>query len=187
MNRKEVKSITGLLGGEAFLHDQATKSAFKQFAGNSQIIHLATHAELDDKDPLHSTFVFAPNQSNTEEYEKLFVYELFHTELNAELAVLSACNTGSGKIIKGEGIISLARGFANAGCPSVVMSLWPVSDGATESLMNSFYEGLIKNEKKRRRPENGQTKLSQTGRWNKGSSVLLGWVRFCKEIIRPLR
>ncbi len=65
-------------------------------------------------------------------------------QLKANLAVLSACNTGSGKLSRGEGIMSLARGFMYAGCPSVITSLWSVDDKSTAVIMKHFYEGLSK-------------------------------------------
>ena len=63
-------------------------------------------------------------------------------KLNADLAVLSACNTGIGDVMRGEGIMSLARGFMYAGCPSIVMSLWSVNDEASSSIMEGFYRNL---------------------------------------------
>ncbi|MEM9824896.1 MAG: CHAT domain-containing protein, partial [Bacteroidota bacterium] len=66
----------------------------------------------------------------------------YNLQLNAELTVLSACNTGSGKLIKGEGVMSLARGFIHAGCPSVLMSLWSVDDCATSKIMLQFYQHI---------------------------------------------
>ena len=65
-------------------------------------------------------------------------------ELNSELAVLSACNTGSGELVKGEGVMNMARGFINAGCSSTLMSMWSVDDCATSDIMLRFYEGLKK-------------------------------------------
>jgi CHAT domain-containing protein len=62
--------------------------------------------------------------------------------LNAQLAVLSACNTGYGKIAKGEGVMSLARGFAQAGVPAIVMSLWTAQDKSTSEIMGNFYKAL---------------------------------------------
>ena len=63
-------------------------------------------------------------------------------------AVYSACNTDSGKLVKGEGIMSLSRGFIHAGCPSVVMSLWSVNDGSTSDIMKRFYQNLSKGKSK---------------------------------------
>jgi CHAT domain-containing protein len=73
------------------------------------------------------------------------MHELYGLDLsNAELAVLSACETGIGKTFSGEGVFSMARGFAYAGCPTIVMSLWKVNDKYTAELMTGFYKNLNK-------------------------------------------
>ena len=72
----------------------------------------------------------------------LHAYEIYNLPLQARLAVLSACETGVGELVKGEGVMSLARAFHYAGCPSVVTSLWKVDDEATAQLMQYFYENL---------------------------------------------
>ncbi|MEO0474059.1 MAG: CHAT domain-containing protein, partial [Bacteroidota bacterium] len=72
----------------------------------------------------------------------LTVAELFNLNLNADLVVLSACETGTGRLYRGEGIASLARGFSYAGASSILTSLWSVNDAATARLMQSFYLGL---------------------------------------------
>jgi CHAT domain-containing protein len=115
-------------------------------AGRSHILHLATHAYLDDRDPLRSTLVFSENPQR-EEDGFLYVYELYNMDLKARLAVLSACNTGSGEMHGGEGIISLARAFFYAGVPNIVMTLWTVSDQHGFELMLSFYKHLSRGRK----------------------------------------
>ena len=74
----------------------------------------------------------------------LRAHEVFNLNLPAELVVLSACQTGLGKEVRGEGLISLTRGFMYAGVPRVVVSLWSVSDQATAELMVRFYKGMLK-------------------------------------------
>ena len=74
----------------------------------------------------------------------LRLYEIYGLKLNADLVVLSACQTALGKEIKGEGLIGLTRGFMYAGAPRVVASLWRIDDRATAELMTSFYQGMIK-------------------------------------------
>lgn len=138
---KEVQEIANLVAGKAFLRGAATEKSFKENAPEAGIIHLATHAIVDDQRPLYSKFVFAPNEDSGED-GYLNTYELYNMDLKADLAVLSACNTGYGKLHRGEGIMSLARGFIYAGCPSIVMSLWPVDDRASALLMTDFYKGL---------------------------------------------
>jgi CHAT domain-containing protein len=98
---------------------------------------------------MYSKLVFTPEIDKKED-GLLNTYELFNMNLHAELAILSACNTGSGTLQAGEGILSIARGFFYAGVPSVVMTLWSVEDNSSALLMELFYkhltEGLAKDE-----------------------------------------
>jgi len=136
----EVRAINDLLSGELRLDDAAIKSAFEQEAARYRIIHMATHACADEANPLfNKIFLKDDYLSNA---------DLYNTSLNAELVVLSACNTGSGKLVKGEGVLSLARGFVLAGCASSVVSRWSVDDCATAEIMTYFYEGLQAGEEK---------------------------------------
>jgi CHAT domain-containing protein len=137
----ELNSLLGLFDGRYFFRQDATEENFKRMAADSRIIHLATHAVADDTDPMYSRLYFTPADT-LEEDGILHTYELYNLKLNAALVTLSACNTGLGKIQQGEGIVSLASGFAYAGCPNIVMSLWPASDKATARLMEFFYQGL---------------------------------------------
>jgi CHAT domain-containing protein len=139
----EVIEIGDLLGGEAFTGSSASEGKFKQLAGESHIIHLATHAFLDDEDPLRTTLVFSENRKEKED-GLLKVYELYNMEMRARLVVLSACNTGLGEHRDGEGIMSLARAFFYAGVPNIVMTLWTVTDRQSYKLMLSFYKQLSK-------------------------------------------
>ncbi len=130
----EVKGIKDIIGGDEFYGPDANREAFEKDIQNYKIIHLATHACIDEENSnLNKIFLTGDYLSD---------YDLYNMELDAELAVLSACNTGSGKLIKGEGVMSLARGFMNAGCASTVMSMWSVDDCATSEIMTYFYEGL---------------------------------------------
>ncbi len=138
---EEVNAIEALLGGEAYTGTDASEGRFKRLAGESHIIHLATHAFLDDRDPLKSTLVFAENPREDED-GFLKVYELYDMDLEARMVVLSACNTGIGEMLGGEGFMSLARAFYYAGVPNIVLTLWTVSDHQSHQLMLSFYEQL---------------------------------------------
>ncbi len=137
----EVAGIGNLLGGRYFTGPDASEGKFKELAGEGHIIHLATHAFLDDRDPLRSTLVFSWDSTDAED-GLLRVYELFNMDLNARIVVLSACNTGAGELLGGEGIMSLARAFFYAGVPNIVMTLWTISDRQGYELMLSFYRYL---------------------------------------------
>lgn len=141
-NKSEINSIAKLFNGDEYFSLQANEKNFKENAGKYKILHLAMHALTDDEDPLYSKFLFTNTKNDSTEDNYLNAYELYNMELNADLAVLSACNTGYGKIERGEGAMSLARAFKYAGCPSVVMSLWQADDEATSTLMVDFFKNL---------------------------------------------
>ena len=138
---QEALEATEILGGEAYTKTDATEGAFRNTAQNAEIIHLATHAIVDDFDPELSKLVFYTNGDSLDD-GYLHTYEIYAMDLNAELVTLSACNTGYGQIKKGEGVMSLSRAFAYAGVPSAVVSLWPASDKSTPELMKYFYQNL---------------------------------------------
>lgn len=136
----EVKKIGELTKGVVHIGFDATEAIFKAEAANYGVLHFATHGILNHKYPLYSSLVLLGDE---EEDGLLHTYELYNMQLNAELVALSACNTGIGTIQKGEGAMSVARGFAYAGCPNIAMTLWPVSDQATQILMENFYTYLM--------------------------------------------
>ena len=138
--KKEVEKIINFLGGIARTDEEASEAFFKKEAANYGLLHLAMHAYTDEGNPMLSGLIFTEN--GDEEDDILRSYELYGMKLNAQLAVLSACNTGSGKLAKGEGVMSLARGFRMAGVPNIVMSLWQVDDESTRMIMENFYANL---------------------------------------------
>jgi CHAT domain-containing protein/tetratricopeptide (TPR) repeat protein len=138
---EEVNNIHSMLNGKAWIDQSATKKMFLENAPKQGVIHLAMHGFLDPKDALNSGLIFSRDTPNdTTNY--LTGYDLYAMELNTKLAVLSACNTGDGVLKGKEGIMSLARSFAFAGCQSLVMSLWSVPDKTTSDIMSHFYENL---------------------------------------------
>lgn len=139
-NRPEVQTVHQLLRtGQAFLAEAATERAFKQIAPQCRLLHLATHACADDEDPLYSQILFSPDSA---EDGALHAYELYNMQLSADLAVLSACQTGAGRLQRGEGVMSLSRAFKYAGCPNIVMSLWNADDDASKNIILRFFEHL---------------------------------------------
>ncbi|MEG5173801.1 CHAT domain-containing protein [Microcoleus sp. B3-D7] len=136
----EAIAIAQLLNAEPLTGDKATKVAVLQQIERSRIVHLATHGILDDVEGLGvpGVIALAPSKDDS---GLLTASEIFNLRLNAELVVLSACNTGRGRIT-GDGIIGLSRSFIAAGVPSVVVSLWSVSDESTADLMAEFYRQM---------------------------------------------
>ncbi len=142
-NQPEVDSVADYFpSGKAFLGAEATEENFKAYGLEAKVLHLAMHALTNEDNPLFSQLIFSQNKKDTLEDGFLHAYELYNTQLNAELAVLSACNTGSGQFAKGEGILSLSRAFKYAGCPNIAMSLWKADDKATHEIMVGFFKNL---------------------------------------------
>jgi CHAT domain-containing protein len=102
------------------------------------------HAEVDDKQPLNSKLLFSNFDNSSMGEKQVTVADIYNMDINTKLLVLSACNTGKGKIRNGEGTLSLARAFMYAGCKSIVMTLWSVEDESSSVLMESFYKNLNK-------------------------------------------
>ena len=131
----EVNQISKIIGGSNL--SGLSKTAILNRLGKSDIIHLATHAVVDHSAPAISKLYLSENADSS-----IYAYELYNQSFKAQLVTLSACNTGIGKIQKGEGIQSLGKAFTYAGCPNIVMSLWPVNDESTSELMTYFYKNL---------------------------------------------
>ncbi len=129
-SRKEITTIEDIIGGRSFLETTATKDNFLTKSQSSEIVHLATHADA-------SSNPWIAFYDTT-----LASHELYTYQNNAELIVLSACNTTIGDIAPGEGVMSLARGFFYAGANTVVSSLWETNDKATSEIMTTFYTHL---------------------------------------------
>lgn len=138
---KEMQGIKRTLSGKTITGTTATENKFKDEAGQYTILHLAMHTLINNAQPMLSKLVFYQGNDSIED-GMLNTYELFSMDLNAQLAVLSACNTGTGKLVKGEGIMNLARGFIFAGVPSIVMTMWSVEDQSSADIVMRFYEYL---------------------------------------------
>jgi len=137
----EAIAIASVLNTQAITGAQGTKAQIVQKMPQASIIHLATHGLLDDVRGLGSAIALAPSGSDD---GLLTAEEIFAMKLQANLVVLSACNTGEGRIT-GDGVIGLSRALISAGVPSVIVSLWAVPDAPTSELMQSFYENLQNN------------------------------------------
>ncbi|HEX7344509.1 MAG TPA: CHAT domain-containing tetratricopeptide repeat protein [bacterium] len=124
---------------EIFEKEGASEARFKTLASGYDLLHLACHSDLDAAYPLYSSLLLAPGSGQDGE---LYVHEIFTLDLKAKLVVLSACQTGVGRLTSGDELVGLARAFINAGVPSVVASLWRVEDRSTAFLMERFYEHL---------------------------------------------
>lgn len=139
--RKEIASISDIIDGQYYYGANATEANFKKSAGPYNMLHLALHGEVDNDRPENSRLFFTKSKDSIED-NFLYTHELFALDIPAELTVLSACNTGSGKIAKGEGIMSLGNAFQYAGTKSLLLTNWAVSDETTPTLMKKFYANL---------------------------------------------
>jgi CHAT domain-containing protein/uncharacterized protein HemY len=136
--QQEALAIAPMFNTKALIGKDATKTAIEQLMPKARIIHLATHGILDDVRGMSSAIALAPSVHDD---GLLTAEQILEMKLNAELVVLSACNTGRGRIT-GDGVIGLSRSLISAGVPSVIVSLWSVPDAPTASLMTNFYQNL---------------------------------------------
>ena len=152
-SEKEVSSIASLFedrnqNATSYLFDQANEISFKNNIADYQYVHLATHGIVNEMNPNLSGIIFAQPEIDTGENAAsddgiLFAGEMYNLDLNADLVVLSACETGLGRIVNGEGIMSMTRGFIYSGTPNILFSLWKVGDKNTYELMVNFYRDIL--------------------------------------------
>lgn len=140
-SKEEVKESNGRI----LLDTAATKTSFLTLANHFNIVHLATHALADNNDPERSFISFYPGNPES----RLYAREIYDMQLDTtSLIILSACETGTGKLVKGEGLMSLSRAFAYAGCPSIITSLWKAEDNTTAFITQRLHFYLGRNETK---------------------------------------
>ncbi len=137
---QEAKAIAQLLKTQALIGEQATKAKVLQQMSQTRLVHLATHGLLDDLKGLGVPGAIALAPVGKDD-GLLTASEILDLKLNTELVVLSACDTGRGRIT-GDGVIGLSRSLISAGAPSVIVSLWQVPDAPTATLMTAFYQAL---------------------------------------------
>ena len=138
----EARAVAGLFPGRAdlLLGRDATKANLRKAWSGLRRLHFATHGWLNAAAPLYSAVVLSPADQRDEGL--LFARDLLDEELTAELVVLSACETGLGEQVGGEGLLGLTWAWFVAGVPSTVATLWSVADDSTARLMQSFYQNL---------------------------------------------
>jgi len=139
----EVRRIARLYGSgsECLIGANASEGAVKAHASEYQVLHFATHAIFDDKNPMYSRLVLAPDPVTGDD-GIMQSWEIMNLDLHAKLVVLSACDTAAGRIGAGEGLMGMAWGFLAAGARSTLASQWAVSSSATRDLMLRFHEAL---------------------------------------------
>jgi CHAT domain-containing protein len=125
---------------------EATKQNFIDHAQDYDIIHLSIHGISDSASRLNNRLLFR-NPEDPGQSDPLYTYELYNLQLNSRLAVLSACESGTGRNYQGEGVYSMSRAFSYAGCPTTVMSLWQINDKTTPEILEGFYRQISKGKK----------------------------------------
>ncbi len=152
----EVNSIIDLfdkanLPAKGYFIKDATEDAFKNNCEDYKYLHIATHGFVNEKFPGASGLAFSQiKQTDTIKNNQLFLNdgilflnEIYNLEINSDLVVLSACETGVGKLVRGEGLMAISRGFVYSGVPNIVFSLWNISDKYTKDLMVEFYKDIL--------------------------------------------
>lgn len=145
--KEEVMNIAALFPvglAEVFLGPQATKEKAREpgLLGSYRFVHFATHGIINERQPNLSGIALGKSEDSNDD-GLLQASEIFNLKLNADLVVLSACQTGLGKLVQGEGLVGLTRPFLYAGSRSVMVSLWSVADQSTAKLMQRFYGNLV--------------------------------------------
>ena len=162
--QREVEAIRTLFpDSEAYFQKDATRERLLKGTGQSKIVHVAAHASVDAIDPLHSKIYLAKGGELSGNIEAREVYAM--TLDAVSLVTLSACETGLGKVSRGDEIWGFTRSFLSAGAPSLVVSLWPVADESTEKLMRRFYSEMSNGTDKRRALQAAQLEVLRDPRF----------------------
>ncbi|WP_339711366.1 CHAT domain-containing protein [uncultured Kriegella sp.] len=140
-NADEVAKIGTYYNTQTVIDEKATLANFLTKTSNFNIFHMATHASANDEYPDYSYLAFSQGKDSSES-NILYIKDLYNTTLGADMVTLSACQTGIGKLQKGQGMLSLSKGFYYAGAKSLVNTLWKINDKSSAKLMGYFYEGL---------------------------------------------
>lgn len=137
---QEAAAIHAILGGDLYVEQEATPALFRATAGQRQVLHLAAHGNFRPDNPLFSGLALADGWLTT--------LDIFNLRLNASLVTLSACQTGRSTVGGGDELLGLMRALLYAGAASLVLTLWTVEDRSTAGLMQRFYQGLARKERK---------------------------------------
>ncbi len=165
----EVTSLAktfGPLASRVFIGREASEKTFKALAPSYAVIHLATHGILDNRLPLYSHLLLTKTDGDPENDGLLEAREIMNMKLNADLAVLSACETANGRISPGEGVMGTSWAFFVAGTRSMLASQWKVNSASTSQLMTYFYQAL---------------KSQENAQGNKASSLQEATLRLMKD------
>ena len=142
---KEIESFEAFGNGRTFNAEKASKNQFIKNANSSRILHVASHSVLNTTDSYKSYLLFDANKN---QHNKMYAYEIFAQSFNADLVTLSSCNSATGSVEDGIGMVSLANAFYFSGIPATVGSMWSAQDKSSSEIMVSFYSYLFDGKKK---------------------------------------
>ncbi len=141
--KEECEYISSIFKNSYF-PDVVKKDLLVNYMNDYKIVHFSGHSDIDNGDDSFNKLVF----ESTDSMAQFYAYELYNAQIPAEMVVLSSCHSAAGEIKDGEGVMSLARGFAFAGCPSTVTGLWEINEAAGSEIMKVFYSELKKGKSK---------------------------------------
>lgn len=141
-NQQEVEEAAELLDGLAYVGSQASEATLKSLKPQSYLLHLATHALADEEDLMNSRLYLETDPENQED-GILYAHEIYGLEFNSPLTILSACQTGRGPLLQGEGVMSLSRAFQYAGSQQVLTTLWAADDQSGAFLTTQFLKSVV--------------------------------------------
>ena len=130
------------LDGDIFAFEKSTATAFREKAGKNKIIHIGTHAESNNISPVYSKLIFAKNDDPLEEDNALYAYQIYNTNMQSNLTILTACETGKPVYQPGEGMISLSHAFQYAGSESLLTTLWRIDEKSSMEITDYFLKFL---------------------------------------------
>ncbi len=143
----EIEAIFKLFNGKKFTGPTATEANFRESLKSPAIFHLAMHSLSDSSDSRYSYMLFDTGTDSSDD-SRLYNYEISISRISSPMVVLSACNSGSGTLYHGEGLMSMARGFILAGASSVIKTSWEVNDETSAAIISRFYFHLSKGKPK---------------------------------------
>lgn len=175
---KEVRDIDSRLQGftnrSIYLENEATKDSFLTEIQQSRVVHVATHSEVSEEDPLFSTIYL---KSQDDQQSALYAYELFDKQINSDLIMLNSCSSGSGGYLQGSGVVGISRALRYAGAKSLALNIWAVNDKSASEFATSFYTHIDDGAPKWLALQQAKLQLLETGNANPyywGAYMLIG-------------
>lgn len=141
---KAARSLSRLLGGQAYLDNTSTLNTFKKNAAGHKIVHIGTHAEFNNMVPERSRLIFSKDMGARSDSNSLFLDEIYDCNIRSDLAILTACESGKPGFQDGEGMISIAHAFNYAGSNSILTGLWKIDEKASSFITETFVKNLEK-------------------------------------------